>query len=71
MFTAEDRFEPLIWVLDTSYQYGNEFYGTNSGVALTPVTERCFLTMSQALQRYQGSAVTGPVGAGKTETIKV
>lgn len=43
----------------------------NTGVALTPVTERCFLTMSQALQRYQGSAVTGPVGAGKTETVKV
>ncbi|XP_053397319.1 dynein axonemal heavy chain 5-like isoform X6 [Mercenaria mercenaria] len=67
---SEERYEPLIWILDTSYQYGNEFYGMNSGVALTPVTERCFLTMSQALQRYQGSAVTGPVGAGKTETVK-
>ncbi|KAL4232681.1 hypothetical protein ACF0H5_007369 [Mactra antiquata] len=67
---TEERYEPLIWILDTSYQYGNEFYGTNTGVALTPITERCFLTMSQALQRYQGSAVTGPVGAGKTETIK-
>jgi hypothetical protein len=71
MFTGEERYEPLIWILDTSYQNGNEFYGMNTGVALTPVTERCFLTMSQALQRYQGSAVTGPVGAGKTETVKV
>ncbi|XP_060567478.1 dynein axonemal heavy chain 5-like [Ruditapes philippinarum] len=67
---SEERYEPLIWILDTSYQNGNEFYGMNTGVALTPVTERCFLTMSQALQRYQGSAVTGPVGAGKTETVK-
>jgi len=68
---GEERVEPLIWILDTSYQYGNEFYGMNPGVALTPVTEKCFLTMSQALQRCQGSSVTGPVGSGKTETLKV
>ncbi|WAR07684.1 DYHG-like protein [Mya arenaria] len=67
---GEERMEPLIWILDTSYQYGNEFYGMSPGVALTPVTEKCFLTMSQALQRHQGSSVTGPVGSGKTETIK-
>ena len=35
------------------------------------MTERCFLTMSQALQKYQGSCVSGPVGVGKTETVKV
>lgn len=68
---GEERTEPLIWILDTSYQYGNEFYGMNTGIALTPITEKCFLTMSQALQRYQGSVVTGPVGCGKTETVRV
>lgn len=67
---TEDKYEPLIWILDTPYIYGNEFYGTNAGVALTPVTERCFLTMSQALNNYQGSCVSGPVGVGKTETVK-
>lgn len=67
---TEDKYEPLIWILDTPYLYGNEFYGTNAGVALTPVTERCFLTMSQALNNFQGSCVSGPVGVGKTETVK-
>ena len=71
IFAAEERYEPLIWILDSSYQYSNEFYGTSTGVALTPMTERCFLTMSQALQKYQGSCVSGPVGVGKTETVKV
>ncbi|XP_052708586.1 uncharacterized protein LOC128183562 isoform X10 [Crassostrea angulata] len=68
--SIQDKYEPLIWILDTPYIYGNEFYGTNAGVALTPVTERCFLTMSQALNNYQGSCVSGPVGVGKTETVK-
>ncbi|OWF37572.1 Dynein heavy chain 5, axonemal [Mizuhopecten yessoensis] len=66
----QDRQEPMIWILDNPYIYGNEFYGTNAGAALTPVTERCFLTMSQALNNYQGSCVSGPVGVGKTETVK-
>ncbi|KAK3577475.1 hypothetical protein CHS0354_032326 [Potamilus streckersoni] len=68
--TDEEKSEPLIWILDSSYFYQNEFYGNNTGVALGPATERCFLTMSQALQRYQGSCITGPVGVGKTETVK-
>ena len=71
LFLAEEKFEPLIWILDSSYQYNNEFYGTSAGIALTPMTERCFLTMSQALQKYQGSCVSGPVGVGKTETVRV
>ncbi|KAL5009692.1 hypothetical protein ScPMuIL_011997 [Solemya velum] len=66
----EEKMMPLIWILDNHYMYGNEFYGTNAGVALTPLTERCFLTMSQALFHFQGSCVTGPVGVGKTEVVK-
>ncbi|XP_067674368.1 uncharacterized protein [Haliotis asinina] len=70
MQPVDEKLEPLIWILDNSYQYGNEFHGTNVGVALTPVTERCFLTMSQALNQSQGTCITGPVGVGKTETVK-
>ncbi|KAK6187606.1 hypothetical protein SNE40_005595 [Patella caerulea] len=67
---VEEKQEPLIWILDNHYSYGNEFYGSDVGVALTPMTERCFLTMSQALKQHHGSCVTGPVGVGKTETVK-
>ncbi|XP_070190368.1 uncharacterized protein [Littorina saxatilis] len=62
--------EPMIWILDTAHHYGTEFYGTDCGVALTPITERCFLTMSMALNQCLGACITGPVGVGKTETIR-
>lgn len=61
----------MLWILDTPYQYGWEFYGADCGAALTPITERCFLSMSMALSRCLGVRITGPVGVGKTETIKV
>ncbi|XP_052089132.1 uncharacterized protein LOC127725852 isoform X10 [Mytilus californianus] len=66
----KEEYEPLIWILDSSYHYSNEFYGAEPGVALTPVTERCFLTMSQAINNVQGSHIVGPGGVGKTETVK-
>ena len=68
---SEEIMEPLIWILDTSYEYGNEFYGSNVGVAITPVSERCFLTMSQALGQCQGTCFIGPTDVGKTENVKV
>ncbi|XP_076466964.1 uncharacterized protein LOC143298129 [Babylonia areolata] len=71
MHPAEEKPpEPMVWILDTAYSYGTEFYGTDCGVALTPVTERCFVTMAMALNQCLGARITGPVGVGKTETIR-
>ncbi|GFN75495.1 dynein beta chain, ciliary [Plakobranchus ocellatus] len=61
---------PRIWILDSHYEYGKEFYGTDTGVSPTPITEKCFLTMSLALKQMMGSLLIGPPGVGKTETVK-
>uniref|UniRef100_A0A2C9K4Z2 AAA+ ATPase domain-containing protein n=1 Tax=Biomphalaria glabrata TaxID=6526 RepID=A0A2C9K4Z2_BIOGL len=70
---GESKPVPRIWILDSHYEYGTEFYGTDPGVSPTPVTEKCFLTMSLALKQIMGSLLVGPMGpggVGKTETIK-
>ncbi|XP_055889445.1 dynein axonemal heavy chain 8-like isoform X4 [Biomphalaria glabrata] len=67
---GESKPVPRIWILDSHYEYGTEFYGTDPGVSPTPVTEKCFLTMSLALKQIMGSLLVGPGGVGKTETIK-
>lgn len=68
---SDEQIEPLIYILDTKYQYGCEFYGAQSTIVPAPVTERCFLTMSQALSQFKGSCISGGTGVGKTETCKV
>lgn len=62
--------ELCIHMLDSQLAYGNEFYGCDVSLALTPMTERCFLTLTQAVWNFYGGSLVGPSGTGKTETIK-
>lgn len=57
-------------MLDTKFNYGYEFLSCNSPVMLTPLTERCFLSLTQALAYNFGGYLVGPTSAGKTQTVK-
>ncbi|XP_060532310.1 cytoplasmic dynein 2 heavy chain 1 isoform X2 [Cylas formicarius] len=69
-FYSNSLGDVTVKMANSRMEYSYEYLGNLQKLVRTPLTEKCFLTLTQSIYLGMGGNPYGPAGTGKTESIK-
>lgn len=69
-FYFDERKTCRMRMFDAEFEYTYEYQGNAPKLVHTPLTDKCYLVLTQGMMNGYGGNPYGPAGTGKTESVK-